>query len=266
MHWINVVALVILLMSGLQIFNAHPALYWGKSSYTGRTPLLRMYAVQGPDGANMGITQVFGKQITTTGLLGVSTDASGESVERGFPSWLTIPGPQWLAMGRRWHFFFAWIFVINGLIYLGYSIWSQHFSKDLAPKRHDWRSIGSSIIDHLRFRHPSGEAAKQYNVLQKATYLVVILGLLPFMMLMGIAMSPRMDSLAPGWVDLFGGRQSVRTLHFTAANLIVLFVLVHVFETIITGLWNNIRSMITGRYEIEELVTPVDSSVERPSK
>jgi thiosulfate reductase cytochrome b subunit len=65
-------------------------------------------------------------------------------------------------------------------------------------------------------------------------------------------MSPRMDSLLPGWVDFFGGRQSVRTLHFIGANLIVLFAFIHVFEVIITGLWNNLRSMITGRYDIKE--------------
>ena len=57
-HWINAVALTILLMSGLQIFNAHPALYWGKSSYTGRAPLLEMPALQRPDGQWIGITRV----------------------------------------------------------------------------------------------------------------------------------------------------------------------------------------------------------------
>jgi thiosulfate reductase cytochrome b subunit len=102
----------------------------------------------------------------------------------------------------------------------------------------------------LRFRHPTGEAAKHYNVLQKITYLSVIFGVLPFMILMGFAMSPRLDSLWPGWVDLFGGRQSARTLHFLTALLIVLFVMIHVFEVIVSGLWNNVRSMITGRYEV----------------
>jgi thiosulfate reductase cytochrome b subunit len=250
MHWINVVALVILLMSGLQIFNAHPALYWGKSSYSGRPPLLQLSAEQAADGSEVGITRIGGRKFRTTGVLGLSRDPSGELIERGFPSWLTIPGPQWLAMGRRWHFFFAWILVLNGLCYIGYSIWSRHLSNDLQPTRRDWRSIGRSVVDHLHFRHPVGEDAKRYNVLQKLAYLVVIFGLLPFMVLMGIAMSPRMDTLLPGWVDVFGGRQSARTLHFIAANLILLFVLVHVFEVIITGLWNNLRSMITGRYDI----------------
>ncbi len=257
MHWINVIALTILLMSGLQIFNAHPMLNWGKSSYTGRPPLLQMRAVENPDGTLLGITDVFGASFHTTGLFGASRDEDGGFTERGFPSWLTIPGSRYLAMGRQWHFLFAWVFVINGLLYVCYSVWSRHLSKDLAPTPRDWRLVGRSILDHLRFRHPLGEDAKHYNVLQKVTYLSVIFGLLPFTILMGLAMSPRMDTLLPGWIDLVGGRQSARTLHFLAANLIVLFVLVHVFEVIVSGLWNNLRSMITGRYEIQETLPAV---------
>src|SRR5438094_6479204 len=166
------------------------------------------------------------------------------------PSWIMIPEFRWLAMARRWHFFFAWVFVINGLCYVAYSIASRHFSRDLAPTSTDLRSIGQSIADHLRFKHPTGEAAKRYNVLQKLTYLAVIFVLLPLVILMGMAMSPWLDSLWPGWIDVFGGRQSARTIHFIAAWLLVAFVLIHVFEVIITGLWNNLRSMITGNYRV----------------
>jgi thiosulfate reductase cytochrome b subunit len=250
MHWVNVVALLLLLMSGLQIFNAHPALYWGKSSYTGDPPVLQMRAESDGQGRAVGTTQIFGHELRTTGVLGLSRDPDGELAQRGFPSWATLPGSQWLAMARRWHFFFAWVFVINGALYLAYSISSRHLSRDLAPTRGDWRSIGRSILDHLRFRHPRGEAARRYNVLQKLAYLTVIFVLLPFVVLMGLAMSPDMDSAWPGWVDVFGGRQSARTLHFLAAMAIVLFVLIHVFEVVVTGLWNNVRSMITGRYEV----------------
>ncbi len=168
-----------------------------------------------------------------------------------FPSWLTIPGPRWLAMARRWHLFFAWVFVLNGLCYVAYAVASRHLARDLAPTAVDWRSIGSSIIDHLRFRHPKGEAAKRYNVLQKLAYLAVIFVVLPLVILMGFAMSPRLDTLYPGWVDLFGGRQSARTIHFIVAWLLVAFVLIHVFEVIVSGFWNHLRSMITGRYRID---------------
>jgi len=211
MHWINVVAVVVLLMSGLQIFNAHPALYWGKSSYQGTGPIF----------------------------------APGS-----FPGWITLPGVQWLAMGRRWHFFFAWVFVLNGFAYVAYSIASRHLRRDLVPTRADLRSIGRSVADHLRLHHPSGDAAARYNVLQKIAYVGIMYVLLPAIVLLGLGLSPTMDSILPGWVDLFGGRQSVRTLHFAAAALLVAFVAVHLFEVVVTGAWNNVRSMVTGRYRI----------------
>ncbi len=243
MHWVNALALALLLMSGLQIFNAYPRLHWGKSSYTGAAPLLDMRAAPAVEEGPARI-RIFGHAFEKNGLLAVFRDSNG------FPSWTTIPGPRWLAMGRRWHFFFAWVFVINGALYLGYSIASRHLSRDLAPTRTDWRSIGRSILDHLRLRHPQGEAAKHYNVLQKLAYLALIFVLLPLIVLTGWSMSPWLNSLWPGWVDILGGRQSGRTLHFIAAWLVVLFFLVHVFEVIVTGFWNNLRSMITGRYRV----------------
>ena len=254
MHWINVVALTILFMSGLNIFSAHPALNWGRSSYDGRPAVLEIGAIQDPAGKLVGVTRIFGHDFVTTGWLGVSKGRDGEVMATAFPSWLMIPDFRWLAMARRWHFFFAWVFVINGLCYVAYSIASRHLSRDLAPTSTDLRSIGQSVADHLRFKHPTGEAAKRYNVLQKLTYLAVIFVLLPLVILMGMAMSPWLDSLWPGWIDVFGGRQAARTIHFIVAWLLVLFVLIHVFEVIISGFWNHMRSMITGRFSVEQRV------------
>ncbi len=251
MHWTNVVALSILLMSGLQIFNAHPSLYWtGKSSYTGAAPVLEIGARQSDEAGVVGTTRVLGHEFVTTGVLGVSRTADGQLAARAFPWWATIPDNPWLSMARAWHFFFAWVLLINGLVYVAYSGASRHLARDLAPDRSDWRSIGRSIRDHLRFRHPTGEAARRYNVLQKIAYLKVIFLFFPLIILTGLAMSPWMNSVLPGWVDLFGGRQAARTLHFVLAWLLVAFVLIHVFEVIVSGFWNHLRSMITGRYRI----------------
>jgi thiosulfate reductase cytochrome b subunit len=213
MHWGNVVFFTFLLMSGLNILEAHLALYWGVSSYQGAPPVL-----------------VF---------------------EGAFPSWMTIPAHRWLAMARRWHFFFAWLLVANGAAFVIYSILSRHLRNDLIPTKQDWRSIGNSVIDHFRLRHPTGEAAKRYNILQKISYLGVIFFLFPFMILMGLGMSPALDALFPGWVDIFFGRQSIRTIHFAIACALVLFIIIHVFEVIVTGFWNNLRSMLTGYYRVK---------------
>ncbi|MRR16454.1 MAG: hypothetical protein EG826_08375 [Deltaproteobacteria bacterium] len=255
MHWLNVVFVTVLLMSGLNIFNAHQALYWGKSSYAGRPPVLEIGSRENDEGDLSGYTRIFGRDLDTTGVLGASRNASGEWVDRGFPSWMTLPGSQWLALARRWHFFAAWLFVANGLGFVLYAAGSRHLFRDLVPTKNDWRAIGKTIIDHLRFRHPAGEASLHYNVLQKCAYLAVIFLLLPLMILMGLGMSPALNALFTGWVDLFAGRQSMRTLHFAIAWLLVLFVIVHVFMVISTGFWNNLRSMITGYYKVKAEVS-----------
>lgn len=257
-HWLNVLSLAILLMSGLMIFNAHPSLDWGKSSYTGRPSFFEITSRAGSNGRTVGITRVFGHEFDTTGLLGVSAGADGKSSQVAFPSWITVPGYYSLAQARLWHFFFAWVLVLNGAVYLAYALGSRHVQRDLVPTPRDWRGIGGSIRDHLRFRHPHGEEARHYNVLQKLAYLAVIFGLLPLIVLAGWAMSPWLNSVWPGWVDLFGGRQSARSVHFIVAWLLVAFVAVHVFEVVVSGLWNHLRSMLTGRYRI----TP--STVEQP--
>ncbi len=250
MHWINVVCLTILLMSGLNIFNAHPALYWGQES-TFAAPWISFGARNTPTGP-IGYTRIAGHEFDTTGVLGLSAAPGSEPMARAFPWWATIPGSQWLAMARHWHFFFAWIFVINGALYLLYTIFSRHLRRDLVPTRAELRNIGRSIVDHVKLKHPTGDAATRYNVLQSLTYLIVIFGLLPLVVIAGLAMSPRLDTVFTGWVELLGGRQSARTLHFLAAFGLLLFVVVHVAEVFIAGVWNEMRSMITGWYAVPE--------------
>ena len=247
MHWINVVCFFILLMSGLQIFNAHPALYWGQGSDFAR-PWLSIGARQTPAGP-VGVTRIAGHPFVTSGVLGTSREG-GDIAARAFPAWATVPGPQWLAMGRHWHFFFAWVFVVNGLAYLLYTLFSRHLVRDLWPDRREWRGIGASLRDHLLLRHPTGGAEKRYNVLQKLAYLVVIFGLLPLIVICGVGMSPRLDTVFNGWVELLGGRQSARSLHFLAAFGLLSFVLIHLFEVLVGGVWNQLRSMITGYYTL----------------
>jgi thiosulfate reductase cytochrome b subunit len=247
MHWINVVCLTILLMSGLNIFNAHPALYWGQAGNYA-TPWFSLRAENTPAGP-VGKTQIGDADFTTTGVLGLSK-VNGQFSARGFPNLVTIPSGQWLAMARHWHLFFAWLFVINGVLYVLYTIFSRHLVKDLLPTKDELRHIGRSIVDHLKFKHPTGEAAKRYNVLQSLTYLIVVFGLLPLVVICGMALSPRLDTVFTGWVELLGGRQSARSLHFLAAFGLLAFVVIHVVEVFIAGVWNEMRSMITGWYAL----------------
>ncbi len=210
-HWINALCLSLLLMSGLQIFNAHPALYWGD----------------------------------------ISNFDSPLAVIGRFPGWATIPSYHDLGAGRTWHFFFAWLFVINGAVYLTVSLLSRHLARDLVPTRAELRHVGAAVREHIRLHFPKGEEARRYNVLQQITYLAVIFGLLPLVIATGLCMSPQMNAAMPWLPELFGGRQSARTLHFVAAAGLVAFVALHVAMVVLSGFWNNMRSMITGRYAIQ---------------
>jgi thiosulfate reductase cytochrome b subunit len=210
-HWINVACVLVLLMSGLQILNAHPALDWGSASN-----------FEGP-----------WLQLVATG-------------HGAFPSWAMLPGWQDLAAGRRWHFFFAWVFVLNGSVYLVHTLASGRLRRVLSPTPEQLRHIGRTLREHLRLRFPQGEQARNYNVLQKLTYLFVVLGLLPLMFVTGLTMSPGVDARLHFLTELFAGRQSARTVHFFTAAALLLFVLIHVAAVIAAGVWTEMRSMLTG--------------------
>ncbi|HEY8697584.1 MAG TPA: cytochrome b/b6 domain-containing protein [Rhizomicrobium sp.] len=249
-HWVNAGVLLVMLMSGLQIFNATPALYWGKQSDFAH-PLVSFTAMQNNDGDVVkGVTQIGSWTFDTTGWLGASR-ADGEMTARAFPDWATLPGPQWLAMGRVWHFFFAWLFVINGLIFAAYAFGRGHV-RDLLPTTRDLKNLPHEIVQDARLRFPKGEAAKRYNGLQKLAYFTVVFILGPLVVLTGLTMSPTMDSALPFLPWVFGGRQSARTIHFICAFSFLGFFIVHMIMVVLSGTWNNVRSMITGRYEIEK--------------
>jgi len=244
-HWINAISLFILIMSGLQVFNAHPALYWGNRSDRNEA-ILSISPVQMENGEIKGITTVLGHSFDTTGILGYS-----DQTARAFPAWATIPGPRWLAMGRQWHLFFAWIFVLTGLLYLIYVVLSRRLTGTLLPTGWELRGIRRAITDHLLIRHAKGEAATRYNVLQKLAYVAVLFVLAPLILLTGLSMSPMIDVAFPWLLTLFGGRQGARTIHFIACFSFVGFIAIHVVQVLITGFFNNMRSMLTGWFAIK---------------
>jgi len=214
-HWLNVLCVIVLIPSGLQILNAHPALYWGKASS-------------------------FAHPWVTFGAFGSIGDGPA------FPSWITLPSWQDLADGRSWHLFFAWIFVASGLAYVIYALASGRLANTLWPSGSELRGIGRSIVDHLRLRFPEGEEARRYNLLQKLSYIAVLFVVLPLMVVTGLTMSPGMDARLHLLTEVFGGRQSARTIHFLTACALVLFIVVHLAALLAAGPLNELRSMVTG--------------------
>jgi Ni/Fe-hydrogenase b-type cytochrome subunit len=214
-HWVNAVSVIVMLMSGLMILNAHPRLYWGK--------------------------------------FGANFDHAWLALPpRPFPGWATIPSTYDLAAARRWHLAFAWILVIGLALFLVTSLWNRHVQRDLAPKPQELapQHIWHDIREHARLNFPKGEAALRYNTLQKLSYVAIIFLFLPLMILTGLTMSPGMDAAWPWLLDLFGGRQSARSIHFLSAAAILLFIIAHLVMVVLAGPFNEVRSMITGRFRV----------------
>jgi Ni/Fe-hydrogenase b-type cytochrome subunit len=244
-HWVNVVAFVILLMSGLMIFNAHPRLYWGQYGANYDPAWLEI-----GDADGRGYLRIGELSVDTTGLLGARS-VDGRVQERAFPGWATIPTGYDLALGRRWHLTFAWVFAAGIAGFALWSLFNGHLWRDLLPKRAELRPghVWTEIRRHAALNFPRGDAARRYNVLQKLAYVGVLL-LLPLMVLTGLTMSPSIAAAWPWLLDLFGGRQTARSIHFIVAWSLVLFVLVHLAMVVLTGPVNQIRAMITGRYRL----------------
>lgn len=243
-HWVWAIALFFLLLSGLQIWNAHPALYIGaQSGFEFDNAILRIGAENTAAGPR-GFTTIFGQKFDTTGVLGMSgPEARPQFV--GFPSWATIPSFRDLATGRVVHFFFAWVLVGALSVWLVASVLNRHLWRDIILKPRDLRELPRDIRDHLTFRFHHG---RSYAPLQKLAYFAVFVVLFPLIILTGLTMSPGMDAAWPWLVDLFGGRQTARTIHFAVMVLLVLFFVVHIVMVVLAGPLNELRSMITGYY------------------
>ena len=214
-HWVNAITVFVMLMSGLMIFNAHPHLYWGQYGANFDQPWLSFHG-------------------------------------RPIPGWATIPSTYNLAAARRWHLAFAWLLAVGLILFLVTSLINRHVQRDLAPSRQEVKPshIWHDIREHARLRFPVGEAALSYNILQKLSYLVVIFVFLPLIILTGLTMSPTMDAAWPWLLDLFGGRQSARSIHFICAAAVLAFIFVHLTMVVLAGPINEVRSMITGRFRV----------------
>lgn len=252
-HWTNALTLLVMLMSGLMIFNAHGRLYWGQYGANDDKAWLVI-----DDAGDTGFVELAGVRVETTGVLGIWTNEEGEVKRRAFPYWVTIPSGYDLQAARRWHFTFAWILAVALTLYMLRSLWNGHVRNDLHIRKWEWSvsHIWHDIKEHARLRFPTGAAAKDYNILQKFAYISVIFIMLPLIIFTGLTMSPAMNAAWPWLLDLFGGRQSARSIHFLCAFGLVGFFFVHMAMVVLAGPVNEVRSMITGKYRLPGKAEP----------
>ncbi len=245
-HWLSALALLVLTMSGLQIFNAAP--YLDASDLSDPHHRVFEIASSGTEAAPAGVVRIFGRSFTTTHILGVTDDGRGGETARGFPGWATFPGEQDLAGGREWHFFFAWVLLLAGAAYLVDGIVRRDV-RLIVFRPSDLPKLWPMQAYYLRLRREPPEHGK-YNPLQKAGYTFVLFALVPFTILTGLALSPGIDAIAGPLTSLLGGRQFARTWHFVSMIVLFGFVLGHVGLVVATGFLNNMRSMTLGTYRL----------------
>jgi thiosulfate reductase cytochrome b subunit len=215
-HWITAFCFLALLISGGEIVLSHPRFYWGETGNNLTTPLFKLHVPAS-------------RKLVPTGYAYVLPDQNGWS--------------------RYLHFQSAWIMILTGLLYLIWGLLSGHFRRNLLPRSADlsWRGFWSAIAKHFRFERPGEADAWSYNIVQRITYLFVIFILFPLIIWTGLAMSPAFVSEFPATVNLLGGQQSARTLHFFVSLALLLFVIVHVVMVCVAGFRSRMSAMITGR-------------------
>ena len=244
-HWVWVIAFLVLVSSGLQIFNAAPYLDASDKS----SPSHRVLSIDSPS-LGVGTTTIFGHTFTTTDWLGWTDDGMGSQTQRAFPAWITIPSYQDLADGRRWHFFFAWVASICWLAWLISSAIKGNLAEMLL-RPSDLPKLWPMQAYYFRLRKEPPQHGT-YNPLQKAAYTLIGLIITPLVVLTGLALSPGIDAIAAPLTWVFGGRQFARLWHFVGMIALIGFFVVHTFQVATQGIINQMRSMITGWYRLGE--------------
>jgi len=215
-HWITFVAFLALLITGGEIVISHPRFYWGE---TGNVNMKPLFAIPIPSS----------RDTVPTGYGYVLPDQNGWS--------------------RYLHFESAWVLVLAGLVYGIAGFWTGHFRRDLIPEagKRSWRACRERIALYLRRARPADDETRSYNVLQRTAYSLTVFVLFPMVIWTGLALSPAFDSAFPAAVNLLGGRQSARTLHFFLSAALLVFFVVHVIMVATSGFRSRMRGMITGR-------------------
>lgn len=235
-HWLNALSVFVMLMSGLMILNAHPRLYWGAFGANSDHAWLEI---------TQGHIRIGSLTLPGLGIFGVVRDGRSFAIN----PLLTIPSHYDLAGSREWHFAFAWLLVVPGVLYLVWTLIGRH-KRDLTPTLNELRPahILHDINEHAHLRFPTGEAARQYNILQKLSYSAVLFVLLPGVIASGMMMAPGLNAAWPWLLELLGGRSSSRSIHFICAMGLAAFILVHLLMVVLAGPVNEIRSMLSGWY------------------
>jgi DMSO/TMAO reductase YedYZ molybdopterin-dependent catalytic subunit/thiosulfate reductase cytochrome b subunit len=224
-HFVNIFFLVLLFRSGLSILADHPRLYWNNHCTPG-TDWIRFTPITVP-----------------TDRVWTARDDC-----RYVSPWIGLPGYRHtIGIGRHWHFLSAFFWLANGLIFV-VLLFATNQWKRLVPVNPQTFSDAWAVFVHYSTFHMPVEpdGFYRYNALQQLAYFGVVFILAPISVLTGLAMSPSIDDRYGWYPNLFGGRQSARSIHFLALCGYVAFLIPHVGMVVLTGLQQNMNHIVLG--------------------
>ncbi len=223
-----------LAVSGFLILRVHPRLYWGETG-NDLTPAL----IEFPIAPN------YPSDSYTEPARFAGMPASAVTATRTREPW------NQNGWARSLHFLAAWLLILPGLMYLTLGLSAGHFRRHLVPRSTDLAGpvLKRELIDHLRFRIAPATGGPAYGAFQKIAYSGVVFLVVPVIILSGLTMAPAATAAWPWLLDLFGGHQSARTIHFFGFVGLVGFVAVHVVMVVLSGFGTQLRGMTIGRKE-----------------
>jgi thiosulfate reductase cytochrome b subunit len=229
-HWVIAFSALTLAVSGFFILMVHPRLYWGEAGNDLMPAFLELPI------SNNHQPEGWQQTVSFSDLPTAPVSASR--------TYATFNENGW---ARSLHFLAGWFLVLAGAYYALAGLLTGHARRALLPRRTDIapRALLRDVAAHLR---PFGSTASgpPYRPLQKIAYASVAFAALPFMVLTGLTMSPTVAAAYPILLDVFGGQQSARTLHFFGFGALVLFFAVHVSMVILSGFRKHLRAMTIG--------------------
>jgi sulfoxide reductase catalytic subunit YedY len=224
-HFINLIFIVLLIRSGIEILSALPKLYWHDNATPGKEWIRFTKKKFLPD---------FKKRVW------ISLEE-----EESFPSWLALPGHKNLGMGRHWHFFSIIFWIANGVAYYTLLFTSNEWQRLVPTSWSIFPQAFHTMMQYASFNFTVN--GNPYDPIQQISYFTVVFILGPFMIATGAAMSPSIGAQFPWYPKIFRGRQVARSLHFLGMVAFVLFIIIHVSMVMITNFPQNMGNIFLGK-------------------
>lgn len=228
-HYLNIILILLLIRSGLQILADHPKLYWNDDCIPG-SEWLR-----------------FGKKNKKKPSRAKDALWTSRDEAEGINPVLGITGGEHnLGSARRWHFLPIILWIGNGLVYVTLLFATGEWRR-LVPT--SWSIIPAAIhtqIEYFMFHAPPASAFNPYDPLQQLAYFAIVFIVAPLMIFTGLAMAPAVAARFPWYIKIFGGRQAARSIHFLGMCALVLFTIIHVTLVAIVNGRQNILDITLG--------------------